>query len=77
MVRARLHQVAHNIKDDMTRRASHTLATVEESASRLREVGVEIPSWEALAAGARPQGDVMSSSGNQQNSAMGGRGTLQ
>ena len=59
MVRARHHQVAQNIIDGMTRRASHTLATVEESASRLRKVGVDITSWEALAAGARPQGDVI------------------
>ena len=55
IVRVRHPMVAEDIIGGMMERGSVCLSTVQESATRLREVGVEIPPWEALAEGFRPQ----------------------
>ena len=52
------------------------MAVVEESAARLREVGLDTPNWEALADGLRP-GPHKNRSGSLAKSATGGRNSLQ
>ena len=54
MVRARHPQVAEDIIRGMQGRVSDCLSAVEDCAAHLQDVGVQLPTWEALAEGVRP-----------------------
>ena len=55
MVQNRHPHIAHAILGGLATRTPGYLRAVQESGDRLRGVGVQVPSWEALAAGLRPE----------------------
>ena len=55
MVQNRHPVVAEQIIRGFTIGGDDCLSAVEDTATQLREIGVKIPSWDSLAAGARPQ----------------------
>ena len=55
MVQNRHPHIAHSILGGLATRTPGYLRAVQESGDRLRGSGVQVPSWEALAAGLRPE----------------------
>ena len=56
MVQNRHPHIAHAILGRLATRTPGHLRAVQESGDRLRGIGVQVPSWEALAAGFASRG---------------------
>ena len=54
MTNRHLH-IAHAILRGLASRTPGHLSAVQELGDRLRDIGVEVPSWESLAEGLRPE----------------------